>query len=139
MDYFRRNIFVSKWWKKWPYGFQGKLLFFSVGYFGCKAFTLISQIADQYARILVIEEKVNNIYVLVNVYDNNLESEQLPTVSQLSDLWKHLKHFTFRQDDFSGYIQGRLDFFSILSTLQEVTKGTDIVTAFSAHHSPIFF
>ena len=46
---------------------------------------------DQNGCILVIEGKVNHqIYVLPNIYNSNIESEQFPTLSQLITIWKIL-------------------------------------------------
>ena len=61
----------------------------------------------------------------------------------LCDIWRirnpNLRRFSFRQNHFSGYIQRRLDYFFISNILQEATKKTDILAAFSTDHSPIYF
>ena len=61
----------------------------------------------------------------------------------LCDIWRirnpNLRRVSFRQNHFSGYIQRRLDYFFISNILQEATKKTDILAAFSTDHSPIYF
>ena len=147
--------------------------------------------------MLVIEVKIENtIFLLINIYNANTETEQRQTLSNLSnilktfddihnksiifggdfnlfldicvdtngkknslkkkstahliqiienydlcDIWRirhpKTKRFTFRQNHSSGFIQRRLDFFFISNSLQEMTKYTDILAAFSTDHSPI--
>ena len=50
-----------------------------------------------------------------------------------------LKHFTFRQQHYSGYMQGRLEYNFVLKNLQELVKTMEILNAFSSDHSPFFF
>ena len=47
------------------------------------------------------------------------------------------RRFTFRQNHSSGFIQRRLDYFFISNSLQEMTKYTDILAAFSTDHALI--
>ena len=59
------------------------------------------------------------------------------------DMWRirnpKLKHFTFRQQHYSGYMQGRLEYNFVLKNLQELVKTMEILNAFSSDHSPFFF
>ena len=59
----------------------------------------------------------------------------------LCDIWRirhpKTKRFTFRQNHSSGLRQTCLDYFFISNSLQEMTKYTDILAAFSTDHSPI--
>ena len=59
------------------------------------------------------------------------------------DIWiirnKKVKLFTFTQQHSSGFIQCRLDYFSILNGPQEFASTTDILTPISTDHSPVFF
>ena len=61
----------------------------------------------------------------------------------LCDIWRirnpKRKRFTFRQHHSTGFIQRRLDYFFISNSLQESTKTTDTLAAFSTDHSPITF
>ena len=49
------------------------------------------------------------------------------------------KRYTFRQQHVTGFIQRRLDYFLVSNNLQESINKTDILTALSTDHSPIFF
>ena len=169
----------------------------AIGYYGIKALELIQLKHDDNGRLLVIEVKIENtIFLLINIYNANTETEQLQTLSNLSnilktfddihnksiifggdfnlfldicvdtngkknslkkkstahliqiienydlcDIWRirhpKTKKFTFRQNHSSGLIQRRLDYFFISNSLQEMTKYTDILAAFSTDHSPI--
>ena len=61
----------------------------------------------------------------------------------LCDIWRirnpKRRRFTFRQHHSTGFIQRRLDYFFISNFLQESTKTTDTLAAFSGDHSPITF
>ena len=61
----------------------------------------------------------------------------------LCDIWRvrnpKKKHYTFRQQHVTGFIQRRLNYFLVSNNLQESINKTDILTAFSTDHSPIFF
>ena len=60
---------------------------------------------------------------------------------ELCDIWRIRnpteKHFTFRQNHISGYIQRRLDYFFVSDKLQESINNTDILASLSTDHSPI--
>ena len=60
---------------------------------------------------------------------------------ELCDIWRlrnrKEKRFTFRQNHFSGVIQGRLDYFFVSNILQESIKNPDILASFATDHSPI--
>ena len=61
----------------------------------------------------------------------------------LCDIWRirntKVKQFTFTQQHSSGFIQCRLDYFSILNGPQEFASTTDILTPISTDHSPVLF
>ena len=61
----------------------------------------------------------------------------------LCDIWRirnpKRRRFTFRQHHSTGFIQRRLDYFFISNSLQESTKTTDTLAAFSTDHSLITF
>ena len=48
------------------------------------------------------------------------------------------KSYTCHQNQVSGFIQRRLDYFFV-SKLQDFVKKTDVFASFSTDHSPIFF
>ena len=61
----------------------------------------------------------------------------------LCDIWRirnpKSKRYTFCQNQSSGFIQRRLDYFFVSNVLQERVKTTDILTSFATDHSPILF
>ena len=68
---------------------------------------------------------------------------QITKNPEFCDIWRIRnpkgKRFTFRQHHSTGFIQRRLDYFFISNSLQESTKTTDTLAAFSTDHSPITF
>ena len=60
----------------------------------------------------------------------------------LCDIWRirnpKTKRFTFRQQHCSGFIQRRLDYIFISSSLQESVLNTEVLPAFLSDHSPVF-
>ena len=88
-----------------------------------------------------------DICVDTNGEKNSLKKKSTPHLIQiienydLCDMWRILhpktKRFPFRQNHSSGLIQRCLDYFFISNSLQEMTKYTDILAAFSTDHSPI--
>ena len=61
----------------------------------------------------------------------------------LCDIWRvrnpRKKRYTSRQQHVTGFIQRKLNHFLVSNALQESINKTDILTAFSTDHSPIFF
>ena len=61
----------------------------------------------------------------------------------LCDIWRirnpNVRCFTFRQNQVSGFIERRLDFFLISNTMQESIIKPDVLASFCTNHSPIFF
>ena len=61
----------------------------------------------------------------------------------LVDIWRvrnqNKRRYTFRQSHQAGYLQRRLDYFSVSNSLQENICETDIQVAFCTDHSPITF
>ena len=61
----------------------------------------------------------------------------------LCDIWRvrnpKKKRYTFREQHVTGFIQRRLDYFLVSNNLQESINKTDVLTALSTDHSPIFF
>ena len=59
------------------------------------------------------------------------------------EIWRignpNVKHFTFRQNHVSGFIEQSLDFFLIFNIQQESIIKTDVLASFCIDHSPIFF
>ena len=75
-----------------------------------------------------------------------LEKKSLAKLIQIKQIDLHIwrirnpntKRCTFRQQHSSGYIQTRLDYFSISTVLQESVKNLDVLAALSTDHPPVF-
>ena len=67
---------------------------------------------------------------------------QITEKFNLCDIWiiRNLKtkHFTFRQQQTSGFIQRRLDYFFVSNLPQESVNKTNVLAAFSTDHSRLF-
>ena len=61
----------------------------------------------------------------------------------LCDIWRvrypKKKRYTFRHQHVTGFNKRRLDYFLVSNDLQESINKTDIITALSTDHLPIFF
>ena len=61
----------------------------------------------------------------------------------LCDFWRirtpHKKHYRFHQKQVSGFVQRRLDYFSVSSLLQGFIKKTNVFASFFTDLSPNFF
>ena len=59
------------------------------------------------------------------------------------DIWRirnpFSKHYNFRKNHFSGYLQRRLDYIFVFNTLPESLQGTSILPFCCSDHSPILF
>ena len=88
----------------------------AIGYCGTKDFKVVNTTYDKNRRILILDAELN---------------------------WRirnpNVKHFTFRQNHVSGFIERRLDFFLISNMLQESIIRADVLASFCTDHSPIFF
>ena len=82
--------------KKWGDEF-GSLLYFSHGtsnscgvataYIGSKKFEVLQKKTDNNGRLLILEVKIDeHIFILVNLYNANIESEQISTLNELNNL-----------------------------------------------------
>ena len=91
--------------KIWNDEFEGQLFFshgktnscgVAIGFVGTKALNILNIRRDNLRRILVIEVKIDDsVFVLINIYNANTESEQLHT---LNDLINILETFEDIQD-----------------------------------------
>ena len=89
--------------KIWNDEFGGQLFFshgktnscgVAIGFVGTKALNILNIKRDDLGRILVIEVKTDDsVFVLINIYNANTESEQLLTLNDLIKFWKRLKIF----------------------------------------------
>ena len=109
--------------KVWRDDFKGKLFFshgrtnscgVAIGYYGSKSFTLLKKLTDQSGRILVLEVSVNDdVYVLANLYNPNTESEQLLTLSQLTNFLEEIDDIRSKKiilgGDFNFFLDTKLE------------------------------
>ena len=76
-----------------------------------------------------------------SVYKNRFVTKliELKDKYTLTDIWRirnpYIKGYTFRQNDFSGFIQRCLDYIFISNSIQEYIDATDILLALSTGHS----
>ena len=78
---------------KWRDEFNGELFFshgktnscgVAIGFYGSKTIEQINKISDKSGRILLVEATIDDtVFVLINIYNVNTESEQLETLSEL--------------------------------------------------------
>ena len=68
---------------------------------------------------------------------------EINEILNLCDIWRIRnplnKRYTFHQNQVSGFIQRRLNYFFISNTLQDFVKKIDVFASFPTDHSPIFF
>ena len=50
------------------------------------SFDLIDQRSDENGRILIIEAKINNNFIVINIYNSNTEYQQFKTFSILQSM-----------------------------------------------------
>ena len=88
-DEFERQLFLS-------HGKTNYCGFVAIGFVGTKVLNILNIRRDNLGRILVIEVKIDDsVFVLINIYNANTESEQLHT---LNDLINILETFEDIQD-----------------------------------------
>ena len=88
----------SKVEKKWKEDFHGKASFFHgktnsrgvlIAYFGTEKFAVKKQQTDHSGRILILDVSINDSeYILINLYNANIEKEQTEVLSNLFALLK---------------------------------------------------
>ena len=82
--------------KLWNDEFEGQLFFshgktnscgVAIGFVGTKALNILNITRDNLGRILVTEVKIDDsVFVLINIYNANTESEQLHTLNDLVNI-----------------------------------------------------
>ena len=88
---------------KWRDEFNGELFFshgktnscgVAIGFYGSKTIEQIKKISDKSGRILLAEAIIDDtVFVLINIYNTNTESEQLKTLSDLVSIIDKVKDF----------------------------------------------
>ena len=86
---------------KWREEFKGELVFshgktnsrgVAIGFYGSKTIEQINKISDKSGRILLVEATVDDtVFVLINIYNANTESEQLETLLDLVSIIDKVK------------------------------------------------
>ena len=63
----------------------------AIGYVGSKSFILANQTADKNDHLLLIEDIVDDVkFILINVYNCNIESQQLLTLTELNKILQNV-------------------------------------------------
>ena len=64
----------------------------AIGFYGSKIIEQIKKISDKSGRILIVEAKIDDtVFVLINIYNSNTESEQLETLLDLASIIDKVK------------------------------------------------
>ena len=94
--FFKKHTLPLKDEKIWNDEFEGQLFFshgktnscgVAIGFVGTKALNILNIKRDNLGRILVIEVKIDDsVFVLINMYNANTESEQLHTLNDLINI-----------------------------------------------------
>ena len=87
--------------KLWNDEFEGQLFFShgktnscgaAISFVSTKALNILNITHDNLGRILVIKVKINDsVFVLINIYNDNTESEQLHTLNNLVNILETIK------------------------------------------------
>ena len=109
--------------KIWNDEFKGQLFFshgktnscgVAIGFIDTKALNILNIRRDNLWRILVIEVKINDsVFMLINIYNVNTESEQLQTLNGLTNILEIFKYIqdksVFLGGDFNVIFNPSLD------------------------------
>ena len=97
---------------KWKDEFNGKLYFSHgksnscgvlIGFIGNKRFNVVKELKDKNGRILILDAIIDDSkFILINLYNANVESEQLNTLAELAQLLKNLEISSDKNIIFSG-------------------------------------
>ena len=64
----------------------------AIGFYGSKKIAQINKISDKSVRIVLVEATIDDtVFVLINIYNVNTESEQLQTLSELVSIIDKVK------------------------------------------------
>ena len=75
----------------------------SIGYWGTESFKVVNTACDKNGRILLPDAELNDTnFLLINFYNSNSESEQLPTFSSLQQLLLKFDDYREKNIDFGG-------------------------------------
>ena len=89
-----------------------------IAFFDSKSVTITKKISDNSGHILVLQVKIDDeIYLLVNLYNSNIEPEQLETLHELKSIL-----LKFGTNEYN-YINFYLDFNIIFNASLEATGG----------------
>ena len=117
--------------KIWNDEFEGQLFFshgktnscgVAIGFVGTKALNILNITRDNLGRILVIEVKIDDsVFVLINIYNANTESEQLHTLNDLINILE-----TFEDIQNKSVVLGG-DFKVILNSSWDLEGGKPVI------------
>ena len=118
--------------KLWNDEFEGQLFFshgktnscgVAIGFVGTKALNILNITRDNLGRILVIEVKIDDsVFVLINIYNANTESEQLHTLNDLINILETFEDIENKSVVLSG------DFNVILNPSLDSYGGKPVIT-----------
>ena len=117
--------------KKWNDDFQGQLLFLhgktnscgvAIGYYGKKSFELLSKFNDKSGRVLILEVKIENEFLLlINLYNANTENKQLRTLFDISNTLEKIDNINHKKIVFGG------DFNTFFEAKLEARRGNPVL------------
>ena len=129
--FFTRNSLLFQRRKKWEDQFQGQLFFshgktnscgVAIGYYGKKKLSLLNELKDINGRILILEVNIDGeVYVLANYYNNNIESDQMQTLSELDNLLNKIPDILTKKIILGG------DFNLFFNSLTEAEGGNPVL------------
>ena len=120
--------------KMWKDDFKAPLFFshgstnscgVSIGFCGVKSLQIFDKKSDENDRILIIDAKVNDEkFLLVNIYNSNIESEQIKTLDTLKTLLENIDNISDKKNNDNSW--WRLKFIRwIKSGIMHNKRGTN--------------
>ena len=141
--------------KLWNDEFEGQLFFshgktnscgVAIGFVGTKALNILNIKRDNLGRILVIEVKIDDsVFVLINIYNANTESEQLHTLNDLINILETFEDIQNKSvvlgGDFNVILNSSLDSEGgrpvikkrKIAKLRQITKNLDLCDIWRIH------
>ena len=117
--------------KKWADEFGGSLYFshgttnfcgVAICHYSSKKFELIQKLNDKNGRIIILEAKIDDdVFILVNLYNANIEKDQISTLNELNDLLESLNNISDKKVIIGG------DFNFIFDTSFDALGGNPIL------------
>ena len=75
----------------------------AIGYYGKKSFKLLSKFDDKSGRVLILQVKIKNEFlILINLYNANTENEQLRTLFDITNRLEKIDDINHKKIVFGG-------------------------------------